>query len=59
MKLTGKKSNEFIRASDMLSNDAIICFIAYSLLEYWNDLKVDYIYIDTMSISSIVYKLIY
>lgn len=57
-KLTGKTSTEFIRASDMLSDDSLICFIAFSILPFWEKNKIDYIYIDTMSIVSIFYKLI-
>ncbi len=57
-KLTGKVSTEFIRTSDMLSSDSIICFIAFSLLPFWRDNKINYIYTDTMSIIGIIYKLI-
>lgn len=57
-KLTGKISREFIKASDMLSDDSLICFIAFSILPFWKDNKIDYIYVDTMSIVSIFYKLI-
>jgi len=42
----------------MLSDDVMICFIAFSMLPFWNSNKVDYIYVDTMSIVSIFYKLI-
>jgi hypothetical protein len=58
-KPSGKYGKEFIRSSLMQSGDAETYFLAFCLLRYWGELKVDYIYIDTMAISPCIYKLIH
>lgn len=57
-KMSGKTNTEFIRASDMQSGDAETSFLGFCLLKYWKDNKIDYIYVDTMSIAPMLYKLI-
>jgi hypothetical protein len=58
LKPSGSFGKEFIRTSLMQAGDAETYFLAYTLLHFWSNKKVDYIFIDTMAISPAIYKLI-
>ena len=58
IKPSGKSHNKFIRASQLFANDAQLSFVALTLLKYFDLDKHKYIFIDSMSISPLVYRLI-
>lgn len=57
-KTSGEEHQFFIRGSQLLGSDTQISFLAFTLLPYFDKQKHDFIYIDSMSISPLVYKII-
>jgi len=57
-KTSGEKHQFFIRGSQLLGSDTQISFLSFSLLPHFDTKKHDFIYIDSMSVSPLVYKII-